>query len=212
MIFLTVNFMSISFLSWFTDPSNLVTLVENYKHLAPLVFIAIQALQVVIAPIPGEVTGFAAGFLFGPWWGLLYAMIGLVLGSSIAFALARFFRRYFAQRFYKSPYFQRLSRFMIRRGVIAAFFCFLIPGFPKDYLSYFLGLFPISWPTFIIIMILGRLPSTAALTLEGAALYEKNWPLLLAILGLSVVAAAIFYLLRERFLVYMGGNDARGLS
>ena len=56
---------------------------------APIIFILIQALQVVIAPIPGEVTGILGGFVFGQWLGLFYSTIGLTVGSLGAFALGR---------------------------------------------------------------------------------------------------------------------------
>src|SRR4029450_3573325 len=48
---------------------------------APLIFIIIQALQVVVAPVPGEVTGILGGFVFGQWIGLIYSSIGLTVGS-----------------------------------------------------------------------------------------------------------------------------------
>jgi len=53
---------------------------------APVIFIGLQALQVVVvvAPIPGEVTGILGGYLFGEWLGFLYSTIGLTLGSVAA--------------------------------------------------------------------------------------------------------------------------------
>ncbi len=197
--------------SWF-DPERLRVLLQSYGAWAPFLFVLLQAAQVVLAPIPGEATGFLAGYLFGPWWGLFYAMLGLVLGSSLAFALARLFRHKFERRFASSPHFQRLSRFMANRGIWAAFLCFLIPGFPKDYLSYFLGLFPIPWPVFLVIMTLGRLPGTLALTLQGAALYQRNWPLLALVALVSVFLFLIFYMFKDRIYAYLEGNNAGGLS
>ncbi len=203
--------MSFLHFSWF-DPERLRLLLQAQGVWAPFLFIFLQAAQVVLAPIPGEVTGFLAGYLFGPWWGLFYAMLGLVLGSSLAFALARMFRHKFEHRFVSSPHFQRLSRFMANRGIWAAFLCFLIPGFPKDYLSYFLGLFPIPWPVFLFIMTLGRLPGTLALTLQGAALYQRDWQLLALVAGISILSFLCFYLFRDKVYAYLGGENAGGVS
>jgi uncharacterized membrane protein YdjX (TVP38/TMEM64 family) len=50
---------------------------------APLVFIVLQVLQVVIVPIPGQVIGFVAGYVFGWKLGVIYTMIGLICGSSV---------------------------------------------------------------------------------------------------------------------------------
>ncbi|MFN4196930.1 MAG: TVP38/TMEM64 family protein, partial [Caldimicrobium sp.] len=54
-----------------------------------IIFILLQAIQVVIAPIPGEVTGFMAGFLFGGFLGFILSTIGIIIGSAIAFLIMR---------------------------------------------------------------------------------------------------------------------------
>ena len=188
------------------NPEVLRETIEDYGALAPLVFIAIQALQVVFAPLPGEVTGFVAGYLFGAFWGFVYAMIGIALGSSIAFFLARKFRHFFGKRLARSPHFLRLERFMQRRGIMAAFLCYLFPGFPKDYLNYFLGLFPIPFRIFLLIMIIGRIPGTLALALQGASLYERNWIMFAIIAGISAFLLGLFYWKRNSIYQYLDKN------
>ena len=42
-----------------------------YGPLAPIIFIVLQVLQVVFAPIPGEATGALGGYLFGAWPGFI---------------------------------------------------------------------------------------------------------------------------------------------
>jgi len=54
---------------------------------APLVFALIQAIQVVVAPIPRELTGVVGGFLFGTFRATIYSSFGLTLGSAIPFSL-----------------------------------------------------------------------------------------------------------------------------
>jgi len=200
------------FLSWLSQPERLRQWAEAHPLSAPLLYILFQALQVVLAPIPGEATGFLGGYLFGAWKGLLYSMCGLTLGSTMAFYLARLFRHFFAARFEKWESFQRLKRFMEGRGVLAAFVCYLIPGFPKDYLSYFLGLFDIPYPVFLVIMFFGRLPGTMALALEGASLYERDWDMLVLVTVLSVLFFGIFYLQRERIYRYLEGRHEHRVS
>src|SRR6266849_1691346 len=51
----------------YEDKQLMHAMLARWGVLAPVVFIAIQALQVIIAPIPGEVTGLLGGFVFGPW-------------------------------------------------------------------------------------------------------------------------------------------------
>jgi hypothetical protein len=65
----------------YTDREFMHQILQRYGVLAPLVFIVIQALQVIIAPIPGDVTGVLGGFAFGQWLGFFYSTIGLTCPS-----------------------------------------------------------------------------------------------------------------------------------
>src|SRR3990172_3254358 len=76
-----------------TDRDRLFDLINNHRANAVFIFIGLQVLQVVAAPIPGEVSGFVGGMFFGKVWGILFSTIGLTLGSWIAFNLARLMGR-----------------------------------------------------------------------------------------------------------------------
>src|SRR4030066_263863 len=64
-----------------TDRSRLFDLINKHRANAVFIFIGLQILQVVAAPIPGEVSGFVGGMFFGKVWGILFSTIGLTLGS-----------------------------------------------------------------------------------------------------------------------------------
>jgi len=125
---------------YFTDQRQLMTFISEHRVYASYIFIGLQALQVVAAPIPGEVTGFAGGILFGTFWGIIYSTIGLTLGSWIAFMLARTAGRPLVERVVSPETIKRYDYIMKHKGLFLAFLLFLIPGFPKDYLCYLLGL------------------------------------------------------------------------
>ena len=54
-----------------------------------LLFVAFQAVQVVVPILPGGLGCLAGVLLFGPWWGFVYNYIGICAGSLMAFAIAR---------------------------------------------------------------------------------------------------------------------------
>jgi uncharacterized membrane protein YdjX (TVP38/TMEM64 family) len=54
--------------------------MERIGILAPLAFVALQIVQVILAPIPGQTLAGGGGYLFGTLWGTVYSMIGVVLG------------------------------------------------------------------------------------------------------------------------------------
>src|SRR5207244_13168838 len=61
----------------YQDKKFLKETVRSWGVMAPLVFIAIQALPVIISPIPGQLTAPVGAALFGTWLGLIYSTIGL---------------------------------------------------------------------------------------------------------------------------------------
>ena len=93
---------------------------ENPRH-AATIFIGLQIVQVVAAPIPGEVTGFVGGILFGPLWGVVYSTIGLTIGSWIAFMLARWLGRPIVEQLVNREIIDRYDYVMKHKGLLLAF-------------------------------------------------------------------------------------------
>lgn len=101
----------------FTDKERVKAAIKATGPLAPLVFILIQTLQVILAPIPGEATGFIGGYLFGVPLGFLYSTIGLTLGSVGAFALGHWLEKRYVTRIVSPQTMQRFDFLMERQGL-----------------------------------------------------------------------------------------------
>ena len=183
----------------FSSTEGLREWVASTGALAPLVFVAIQALQVIVFIIPGEVPQLAGGYLFGPWLGSLLSIGGILIGSTIDFFLARLAGTPFVRALFPADQVDRLGRLLGTRGARVAFFLlFLIPGIPKDILCYVAGLSPMRFPFFAGASTLGRLPGIVGSALIGDAAAARRWPL---VIGLGVASVALFvagWLLRER--------------
>ncbi len=180
----------------FTDRKQLRTLVLSYGNRAPLAFVGLQVVQVVLPVIPGEATGFLGGFLFGMLGGFIYSSVGLTIGSLLAFGLARALGLPFVRRMVRSDLYQKLAFLRRPRGIVAVFILFLIPGFPKDTLSYVLGVSPIPLWAFFLVMTLGRMPGTWLLSIQGAKFHageeSYSWILFVAIGGFLVLMAYLY--------------------
>ncbi len=172
--------------------------VEQWGKWAPVVFMLIQALQVVLAPIPGELTGAVGGFIFGAVPNVIYSTIGLTLGSVAAFLAARFMGLPLIKIVVSSEAFEKFHFLTERRGVFLAAALFVIPGFPKDILCYILGLSPMSFLVFTTVCALGRIPGTILLSFSGAAVYDQDWGLLALISIACLVFIIVFYFFRDR--------------
>jgi uncharacterized membrane protein YdjX (TVP38/TMEM64 family) len=172
--------------------------IESYGLWAPVVFIGFQIFQVLASPIPGELVGAAGGYVFGWASSLFYSTIGLSLGSWINFFVARLLGRGVVERMIPPAYLARISFLMERQGVVASFIFFVIPGFPKDYLCYALGLSPMSWRIFLVVSSIGRIPGTLMLSLQGAAVYHEQYWSFAVLGGLSLAFILPVYLWREK--------------
>jgi uncharacterized membrane protein YdjX (TVP38/TMEM64 family) len=176
-------------------------LSEFLQHLgpySPAVFVLLQVLQVVAAPFPGELTGVAGGFVYGETFGFLLSTVGLSLGSWVAFELASILGRPFVERFVRAEVLQKFNFLTTRTGTLICFVLFLFPGFPKDYLCYVLGLSRMKLSTFLIVSIIGRLPGTYLLTMQGATIRNEEYHTFLFITVASVAALAVAYFYRNQ--------------
>jgi uncharacterized membrane protein YdjX (TVP38/TMEM64 family) len=171
--------------------------ISSYGAYAPLAYILLQVLQIVIAPIPGGAVEFLGGVLFGVKAGFIYSMIGLTLGSWLAFSLARIFEKVAVEKFVSKQTRKKFDYLVEHQGAILSFILFLIPGFPKDALCYILGLTPMHLGIFLTISTIGRIPGTLMATLQGAKAFEHQYVLFLILLGLSALVILIFYIYHE---------------
>jgi uncharacterized membrane protein YdjX (TVP38/TMEM64 family) len=182
----------------FTSRAQLLAFIERYHGYAAFIFIGLQALQVMAAPVPGEVTGFVGGVLFGPVWGIVLSTAGLALGSWAAFMLARLLGRPLVERFVDPETIARYDYVMKHKGLFLAFLLFLIPGFPKDYLCYLLGLGHMSQRNFLLVSVSGRLLGTVLLTLGGTFFRDERWGALFMVVGISVAIVLVVMIYREK--------------
>jgi uncharacterized membrane protein YdjX (TVP38/TMEM64 family) len=65
--------------SVFASPEALRAWIASLGFIAPLAFVGLQCIQVIIFIIPGEVPQIAGGYLFGLWWGSLLSVSGIII-------------------------------------------------------------------------------------------------------------------------------------
>lgn len=187
---------------FFYDPRKLKVFISSFGPFAAFIFVIVQALQVVLAPVPGEVTGFVGGFLFGKTTGVILSTIGLTIGSLIAFGITRVFGIKLVEKVVKREYIDKFNHFVTHKGLYITFILFVIPGFPKDSLCYLLGLTHIRLADFLVMNIVGRLPGTIMLTLQGDALRHGRYQDFFTLLVGSLLLVVAFYVTRNYLIKY----------
>ena len=180
---------------YFTDRTKAIHFIKSFHPFDEAAFIALQILQVIAAPIPGEATGLIGGYLFGPILGTIYSTVGLTVGSWIAFMLARIFGMPLVEKVVKPEVIAKYDHFLEHQGAFVSFLLFLIPGFPKDYLCYIMGVSHMPTWTFIIVSAVGRLLGTMLLSVSGSCARNDEYMALVGIMlvsGFFVITAFIY--------------------
>ena len=166
-----------------------------------VLFIAVTAMQVVVAVIPAGPLEVVAGYCFGTFKGALIVDVGMTIGSMAVFLLVRRFGMEFAELFIAKEKLDSV-RFLKTSGrsVLTIFLLFLIPGVPKDVLAYGIGLTDLSPALWVFITAVGRFPSILLSTMSGDALMGRRYDYLLAVVAVLVVltvAGTVIYRIME---------------
>lgn len=151
------------------DSAELRRWIDQFGVFAPVVFILLQAGQVVLAPIPGQVVAFVAGVLFGSFAGTVYSMIGVVVGSAIAFSISKRYGRSAVERLLKDDLIGGFDDFVERVGLPGLFVFVVIPGLPDDAVCFLAGLTTFKLRTFLVVIAVGRLPAYVLTVYAGGS-------------------------------------------
>jgi len=165
---------------------------------APVGLVAVEVLQVLLAPVPGHVVGLAAGYLYGVWAGTALCMLGLMLGTGLAVWLARRLGRPLVERLVPAESLQRLERFVQRHGVRALLIIFLVPFLPDDAACLLAGLTTVPIRQVLVVALIGRMPGVLASALIGAQAQALSTGQIVALVAGSLGVLVLFWLFQER--------------
>jgi uncharacterized membrane protein YdjX (TVP38/TMEM64 family) len=182
----------------YSNSDKLSKFLQSLGPYSPAVFVLLQILQVAAAPFPGELTGVVGGYVYGETMGFVLSTVGLTIGSWVAFELASILGRPFVERFVSQEVLHKFDFLTTNTGATICFLLFLIPGFPKDYLCYLLGLSRMNLGTFLIVSIIGRMPGTYLLTIQGAKFRNQEYYTVAIVGAVSAMVLLLAYLYRNQ--------------
>jgi len=163
--------------------SDLPTKLSAHKNIAFLVLTALQMCQIVICFLPGQPIQYAASYLYGFWWGYLISIVGAIIGTVLTYYLADFLGNEALRLvFGKNRVNDYMKKLNSGRAMTLVLLIYLIPGIPKDLMSYVAGISDIKLKPFLLVSTLGRSPGIIESLLIGMFLASKNY------FGVAVVA------------------------
>jgi len=175
--------------------------VARQGFLGVLVLFGVQMLQIVVAVIPGGPVQLIAGAAYGTWKGLLIIMTGCAAATTLVFFLVRKFglplvRRFFGDEEIKAWDFFRDEK----RTALVTFILFLIPGTPKDMLTYLAPLSRLSQLHFTVIALLARFPAVLSSAAMGDAALRGKPVLFYVVFGLTALIGILGIQFKNRII------------
>lgn len=170
-----------TFFSWpyisdfIQTPTAFPEFVKENVLISIFLYLAMQILQVVVALIPGEFLEVGAGLAFGWFGGFLMAQLGVALGTIIIFIVFRKLGKPLIMRYLgddKLKKYEELNSNPKRDSTI--FYVFLVPGIPKDLLTYAAAFFDISIGRFLALTLIARIPSIITSTYAGKSIIDGD--------------------------------------
>ncbi|MBR6618961.1 MAG: VTT domain-containing protein [Clostridia bacterium] len=178
------------------EPEQFRAWLDRFGPYDELVFILIRSVQTMIKIIPAEPLEIGSGYAWGAGLGMLYCLIGNFIGTLVILALTRRFGRAFVECFLPANNLQLISLFKNSDKTYALlFFFYLIPGSPKDGLTYLVGMMNVKVVPFLVLTFIARIPSVLSSTLCGSTLAEKQY----LISGLIFLATLVLALIGGLF-------------
>ena len=187
-----------------TDEQALESFIAGLGWLGPVALIAFNAVQIVVAPIPGYVVQVASGFLFGPLWGGVWASIGLLLGATLSMWLSRRFGRPLAERLVGGS---RLDRWESVTHSDSVWVWLVLILTPTGDLPYFLaGLARVRFSVILLLTLAIRVPTTFVAAAAGGGVMLLNWWQLAGGMVLLVGLLIAFMRYQDRLTVWLDGQ------
>ena len=150
--------------------------LQRFGWTGRFILLGLQILQVIVAFIPGEIIELGAGYAYGAIEGTLLCLAGVALSSAGVFLLVKKVGTPLVEAFISREKILSL-RFINNETKLKrmVFLLFLIPGTPKDVLTYFVGLTDLRLSSFLLITLFARIPSIVSSTICGQMLGNEHY-------------------------------------
>ena len=182
------------------DPKVFRNWVQGTGIWGKFLMIGISAFQIIVAVIPGEPIEIASGYAFGWIEGAILCLIGSLIGQTIVFLFAKKYGMDFIEVFVKKEKIEKVSFLHDSEKIyISIFLIFLIPGTPKDVLSYVAGITPVKLLPFLLVSCLARIPSVVSSTIVGSFLGTKNYKMAFIVFGVTIIISGIVFFIYKQY-------------
>lgn len=182
------------------DPKEFRSWVNGIGIWGKFIMIGISAFQIIVAIIPGEPIEIASGYAFGWFFGAVLCLIGSLIGQTVVFLFTKKYGMDFVEVFVSKEKLEKIKFLKDNEKIyMTIFFIFLIPGTPKDVLSYVAGITSIKLLPFLLVSGVARIPSVVSSTIGGSYLGTKNYTMAAIVFVVTVVVSGILFFIYKMY-------------
>ena len=191
------------------SPENFRSYVKSHWLLGPVVMLGIMMMQVIVAVIPGEPFEVGAGFVFGWAYGSVLCLAGTALASALIYLAVRKWGIRLVELFFPREKILGFSFLQDEKRLdLLVFILFLIPGTPKDLLTYLVGLTPMKISAFLLLTTLARIPSVLSSTVTGSLAQKGSYKAAIITYGITLIITIICVIWYRKMTVQDKENKA----
>lgn len=167
--------------------------IAGFGNWAVVLFIVFCFLQVVVLPVPGSIAVAAGVALFGSLKCAIYSFIGIVAGSVVAFAIGRWIGYKAVKWIVGKDTLDKWLKNLKGKDYLILSIMFLLPMFPDDVLCFIAGLSSMTWPYFLIMIVITRAISVFTTAYSfGLIPFTTWWGILIWIIIAALVVLSFW--------------------
>lgn len=148
--------LSIGVLNVLSSVSSLKEYILSTKERGVIIYMLIQAAQVIFLPVPAAVICIVGSLVYGPFLGAIYCTAGILVGSYISYFIGKIFGHKLVSWIVGKDNVNKYSDIIQKRGKVFLGLAFLLPMFPDDILCLIAGITDMSFTSFFWITLITR--------------------------------------------------------
>ncbi|MGN1212852.1 MAG: TVP38/TMEM64 family protein [Christensenellales bacterium] len=182
----------------FQSRETLQAWMESFGAWGPIIFFIVELAQVILIPVPAQITTLAGVFAFGSLKAFFISSLAVILGSLIAFGVGRALGVPVLYKIAKKETVDKYRKLISKKGRMLLPIMFLFPLFPDDLLCFVAGTTTMTWTYFIVVTLLTRLVGIGCICvfLSGDLIPFSGWGIPVWIVLVILLVGTSFVLLK----------------
>ncbi len=174
--------------------------ISSKKIAGVIIFSALNIVQVIFAIIPAGPFEIVAGYAFGIVRGTIICDIAVTIGSIFVFIMVRKLGTKFTSFLISFNKLQEVKFLQdVKKLTLVLLLIFLIPGSPKDVITYAAGFTKIPFKNWIFVNVIGRIPGILLTVISGSALGEKKYKIAIIMWSVTFILYIIGAIIYNKY-------------